>query len=196
MNCQTVVAAEYEALQGQLQSVEEDLDWYFNWSEGDLAAPSNYSAMVSAIRVGGSSGLAGHVDGIDDGRLKLATKARMIKRALETLAPVHQRVLHAAFGPFKGELPLLGKAAPVALLTLRAQQAHRDSHTTRSIQEWLLRLVHRVSNSLGDHVADDRAVVQTIAAEATRMLSGSVKAFLDAQGNSSANLQRGRSASR
>jgi hypothetical protein len=64
---------------------------------------------------------------------------------------------------------------------MRAQEAHRGSHTTRSIEDWLVRLTHRASNGLGAHVEEDRANARAIASEATHMLVTSMRAFADAR---------------
>jgi hypothetical protein len=180
MKLEATAANQPAAFPQWLQRVEEDLEWFWNWAEGELDAPSNYSAMINAIRVGPTKGGGQVPDGIDNGRLAAATRVRLITRALERVAPLHQRVLHAAFGPSAHELPLLGKAAPVAPLTTAAQAAHRDSHTTRTIEEYLVRLTHRASNRLGAHVEEDRATARAITAEANQMLTSAMRAFADA----------------
>lgn len=180
MKPDAAAVAQPAAFPPRLQHVEEDLEWFWNWAEGDLDAPSNYSAMINAIRMGPSKGGGQIPDGIDNGRLAAAGKVRLITRAFERVSEQHQRVLHAAFGPFAHELPLLGKAAPVAPLTTAAQAAHRDSHTTRTIEEYLVRLTHRASNRLGAHVEEDRATARAITAEANQMLTSAMRAFADA----------------
>ena len=180
MKLEATAVAQPATFSPRLQQIEEDLEWFWNWAEGELEAPSNYMAMVNAIRMGPSNGAGQTPDGIDNGRLAAATKVRLINRALERLDPLHQRVLYAAFGPFALELPILGKAAPVAPLTTSAQSAHQDSHTTRSIEEWLVRLTHRASNRLGAHVEEDRATARAIAAEANQLLTTAMRAFADA----------------
>jgi len=182
MKLEATAVAESSVFPKRLRVVEDDLTWYFNWSEGELAAPSNYSAMVNAIRLGLTSGHANRTpDAIDNGRLDAVTKSRRIKRALDRLSPIHLRVLYAAFGPDAHDLPPLGIVAPLAPLTIRAQQAYRDSKTTRSIEDWLVRLTHRASKNLGAHVEQDRRTANAVAAEAMQMFLASMRALAEAR---------------
>jgi len=160
--------------------IADALDWYWNWAEGDLGAPSNYMAMVNAISLGRSAGGSRSSTEMDEGRLAMATKARLIARALDRLDAPQRRVLYAAFGPHARELPILGKAAPVAPLTATAQAAHSASRTARPLEEWLVRLTHRASERLGAHVEEDRAIAHAIANEANAALSRATRAFVEA----------------
>jgi len=159
------------------ESSQSDLEWYFNWSDGDLCSPSNYMAMVAAIRLGGARSTRSVAPDIFEGRLLAARKVRRLSRALEHLDAVDRRVLRFAFGPNAHALPVLGDAAPIAPLTLAAQAAHQASGTTRSLEEWLTRLTWRVSQRLGDRLAEDGATARAVAAEANRLLRNAVRAF-------------------
>ena len=159
--------------------IADDLTWYWNWAEGEVGVPSNYSAMVNAMRGGRRSSGALSRE-IDEGRFAAATRMRLISRALQRLDPLNHNILFAAFGPHARELPILEKAAPVAVLTKAARSAFQASHTNKSFEEFLLRLVHRASNGLGDHVAEDRANAHAIAAEATALLTRAMQAYSDA----------------
>jgi hypothetical protein len=158
--------------------IAEDLIWYWNWAEGEVGVPSNYSAMVNAMRGGGRSGSRSRE--IDEGRFAAATRMRLISRALQRLDPFNHNILFAAFGPHARELLIFEKAAPVAVLTKAARAAFQASHTNKSFEEWLLRLVHRASNRLGDHVAEDRATANAIAGEANVLLTRAMQAYSDA----------------
>ncbi|MGC4114494.1 MAG: hypothetical protein QM765_07760 [Myxococcales bacterium] len=157
--------------------IAEDLTWYWNCAEGEVGVPSNFSAMVAAISLGQRPTGGKASTELDEHLFYAARRLRRIARALERITAFDRGVLFAAFGPHAHELPALGRAAPVAPLTMRARQAHRGSHTTRSIEDWLVRLTYRVSNQLGDDLAADRANAQAIAFEATHMLAASMKAF-------------------
>ena len=163
-----------------IESCRSDLEWYFNWSDGDLCTPSNFMAMVAAIRLGRATGVRNVAPEIVEGRLQASTKARAVGRALDQLSPAQRRVLFLAFGPAACELPILGKAAPVAPLTAAARAAHKASRSARSLEDWLVRLTHRASLRLGAHVEEDRATAHTIAAEANEALTRATRAFVKA----------------
>lgn len=160
--------------------VESDLEWFFNWSEGELCAPSNYMAMVSAIALGRTRGSRNAAPDLVDGRFQSARKVRRISGALSRLPAPQRQVLFAAFGPAARELPILGNAAPVAMLTAAAQSAHQASQSARSLEDWLVRLVHRASKRVGAHVEEDRAIAGGIAFEANRALTRATRAFVKA----------------
>jgi hypothetical protein len=160
--------------------IADDLTWFWNWAEGELGVPSNYMAMVNAIRLGTRRSGGSPSTEMDPGRLAAATRMRLIERTLQRLTSDDRRVLFAAFGPHARNLPLLDELAPVAVLTKAARAAHVASNTNRTIGEWLLRLVHRVSNGLGDHVAEDRVTVHAIATEARALLDQSLRAYSEA----------------
>ncbi len=156
--------------------VESVLEWYFNWSDGELGAPSNFMAMVAVISTGCSS--RGHpATEVTEGRLEAAARARRISRSLQRLDARDQRVLRAVYGPDARELPILGKAAPIAALTAVAQTAHADSHSARSLEDWLVRLTWRVSEKLGDQLVEDSALAHAIASEAFGLLYNALRAF-------------------
>lgn len=161
-----------------IRRIESDLHWYWAWSEGEMSAPSNFMAMANAIALGCqvSGGLPNTE--IDEGRLAAAGRARPISRALEQLSPIDRQVLFAAYGPVAvGELHALGKMAPIALLTPLAKTAHLASHTTRSLEEWLVRLAWRVCNRQGDQLPEDCATLHGVAGQTTAMLTKAVRAY-------------------
>ena len=157
--------------------IADDLTWYWNWAEGELGVPSNFMATVAAMSAGGRRARGVPSREIDEGRFAAATRMRLITRSLKRLTDLDLQVLFAVFGPHAGELPILERAAPVAVHTKVARAAHQASGTTRSIEDWLLRLVHRAVNRLGDHVAEDRATAHAIALEANGMLTQALRAF-------------------
>ncbi|HEY3447282.1 MAG TPA: hypothetical protein VGK67_12995 [Myxococcales bacterium] len=160
------------------QRIEADLTWYWTWSEGELSAPSNFIAMANAIALGCavSGGLPSTE--MDEGRLAAASRARPVSRALAQLSPIDRQVLYAAHGPVGGlELHALGKTAAVALLTPLARKAHLASHTTRSFEEWLVRLAWRVAKKQSDHLPEDCATLHGIAAQANAMLAKATRAY-------------------
>ena len=163
-----------------VESCRSDLEWYFNWSDGDLCSPSNFMAMVAAITLGRAHGTRNVAPEIVESRLQASRKARDIARALDQLSAPQRRVLFLAFGPAACVLPILGNAAPVALLTATAQAAHRESHSSRSLEDWLVRLTHRASKRLGAHVEEDRATARAIASEANGALTWATRAFVEA----------------
>ncbi len=156
--------------------VESDLEWFFNWSEGELGAPSNFMAMVTVISTGCSSRGLPTTD-VNKGRLEAAARARHISRSLQRLDTRDRRVLRAVYGPDARELPVLGKVAPVAALTAVAKAAHTDSHSARSLEDWLVRLTWRVSEKLGDHLVEDSATLHAIASEAFGLLYKALRAY-------------------
>jgi len=158
--------------------VESDLDWYFNCSDGELSAPSNFSAMVTVITVGYSAHRQPASD-VSVGRLEAAALARSISRALQQLTALDRRVLRVVFGPSALDLPILGRTAPLAPATLVAQAAYAESRTTRSMEDWLVRLTWRASQRVGDRVAEDSATAHAIAAETYGLLSKALRAFDD-----------------
>ncbi len=160
--------------------MEADLSWFWTWSEGEMSAPSNFMAMANAISLGCSVMGGLPKTDIDEGRLNAASRARPISRALAKLGPLDRRVLYAAFGPDAQESPGLGKMALVALLTPLAAKAYRASHTTHTLEEWLLRLAWRVNRSLGDQVPEDSATLHGILAQANAMLAQATHAYLTA----------------
>lgn len=160
--------------------IESDLNWYWTWSEGEISAPSNFMAMVTAIRLGCTVRGGPQRTDLDEGRLEAASRARPISRALASLSTADRRVLYAAYGPHACELPVFGRSAPVAALTAVARTAHRDSHTSRSMEDWLVRLAWRVSNREGNRVLEDSATANAIATEANAMLFKATRSYSNA----------------
>ena len=154
-----------------------DLRWYWTWSDGELGMRSSFGPMVARLQCGGRSG-GKPITEIDDRVLEAAARARHISRALALLSNRDHVALRAAFGPSAPiePVPGLGLVAPVAPLTRCAWQAHRDSHTDRPIEEWLLRLAHRAAQR-GDVAACDRVLAREIVAEAEVLLRHAVGAF-------------------
>lgn len=158
--------------------IEADLTWYWTWGEGELNAPSNFMAMANAIALGCSVKGGPPSTEMDEGRLASAARARPISRALAELSPLDRRVLYAAHGSGGDlELHVLGKTAGVALLTPLARMAHQASHTTRSFEEWLVRLAWRVAKKQSDHLPEDCATLHGIAAQANAMLTNATRAY-------------------
>jgi hypothetical protein len=159
---------------------ESDLNWYWTWSEGEMSAPSNFMAMANAISLGCpvSGGLPNTE--VDEGRFAAAGRARPISRALAQLSPIDRQVLYAAYGPVATELHALGKTASIALLTPLAKTAHKASHTTRSLEEWLVRLAWRVSKGQSDRLPEDCATLHGIADQANAMRARATRAYENA----------------
>jgi hypothetical protein len=169
-----------EAKDMGIPRIGSDLNWYWTWSEGEMSAPSNFTAMANAISLGRSPASYPSTE-MDEGRLHAATRARFITRILEHVGDQDRRVLFLAFGPFARKFPVLGDAAPVAALTRTAVAAHHASESSRSFGDWLVRLCWRVARRLGDHVIEDSATLHTIAAEANAKLEKALAAYRDAE---------------
>ncbi len=157
--------------------IEADLTWYWTWSEGEMSAPSNFMAMANAIALGCAVSGGPPSTEMDEGRLASAGRARPISRALAQLSAIDRQVLYASHGPVGLELHALGKSAAVALLTPLARKAHQASHTTRSFEEWLVRLAWRVAKKQSDHLPEDCATLHGIAAQANAMLAKATRAY-------------------
>jgi hypothetical protein len=158
-------------------SFKTELHWYWTCADGELSSPSNYMAMVSAIRLGRASAVSQSATELPEHRLHAATRARRVSRALSRVSDDDRAVLFAAFGPHARELPIFGAAAPVAVLTKAASVAHQASGTTRTLNDWLVRLAWRVSKRQGDRVAQDAATASAIASEAEWRLTNAIGAF-------------------
>lgn len=157
--------------------LKDELGWYWTCSDGELSSPSNYMAMVSAIRLGRASAVSQSATQLPDNRLQAAARARVISRSLSVVGAEDRSVLFAAFGPYARELPVFGAAAPVAALTTAARKAHQDSCSARHIGDWLVRLAWRVSKRQGNRLAEDLATASAINAEADQRLRKAIASF-------------------
>jgi hypothetical protein len=124
---------------------EADLRWYLNESEGAMGLRSSFGPMVARLEAPMSHGRP--IMELADHQLKAATRARLIRRSLEALAPEHQLVLRSVYLA-RRDTP----AHPDALRRWRelaglvenseaARAAHRRSRTPRPLAEWLERIV-------------------------------------------------------
>jgi len=158
-------------------SLKDDLGWYWACSDGELSSPSNYMAMVSAIRLGRASAVSQSSTDLPEVRLQAAARARVISRSLAAVGADDRSVLFAAFGPYARELPVFGAVAPVAALTTAAEKAHRASNSARHLGDWLVRLAWRVSKRQGNQLAEDLATAFAINAEADKRLRNAIVSF-------------------
>lgn len=160
-----------------LHFIEEDLSWYWCWSDGDMGLRSIHAPMVARLECGGRVGGAPILD-LDERCLEAATRHRTITRALERLSDDQVRVLRVAYGPQAHRLPGLDQPACVAAactLAPAARQAHAESSTTRSFEEWLVRFFARSgSASCGPQ---DRVLARRILAEASALLAAAGAAY-------------------
>jgi hypothetical protein len=159
---------------------EADLIWFWAWSDGEMGLRSSFGAMTARLQVGGRTGGRPITD-LDERCIEAATRARLISRALELLPGLHRRALRYAYGPDARELPGLGVAAPVALLSPAAMLAYRESRSDRPLEEWLVRLCWRAHRRQGESPARDRCTVRAIALEANATLARAVQAFASAR---------------
>jgi len=120
--------------------------------------------MVKFLESGCSPGSC-HALEVDEGRLLLATRLRVMRRALADLDTRDVETLALAFSPPEGEIRGLGRLSALVLKTEAAAFAHRLSRSTRPLADWLLRLAHR-----GETDADARACLNhlRVAAEDER----------------------------
>jgi hypothetical protein len=144
---------------------------------GDMGLQSNFEAMRARMQVGGRTGGKPIVD-IDERCLKAAAREKRIRRALERLPDHVVAILVHAFGPDTREIPVFGRATGVVPLTLAARRTWASSGTTRSLEEWLVRLVIRVHTGKGDDPVVDRALLQSIREEADRLLATALRAYV------------------
>ena len=185
----------FESRRVQTRTDEDDLRWYFGDGETVGAPPSNFDRMAAAIQRGqGPSGYSrldqlrglswntlkvSHRGGgldrsaveMDERVLRDAETAETVRRALATLSLETQEVLALAFGECRRELDGLRDLTLLAFLAPSARHAHLASGTSRSMQEYLVRLAHRAARRRGVPAQTERDVrlVQLIRREAEEM---------------------------
>jgi len=157
-----------------------DLLWFWAEADGDLGLCSSFPAMVARLQCGGPTGGRPIVE-IPEHQLSAATRERRIRRALEAISAERLRVLRSCLDPQATRLAELGSASAVAPLTSAARRAWRSSRSTRSIEEWLVRLCHRVRHGIGERPAADRLLVEVIRRESEAMLLAALRAYSQAR---------------
>ncbi len=163
------------ALKREYADVAE-LQWYWSDAAGDMGLQSNFEAMRARMQVGGRTGGKPIVE-INERWLKAAAREKHIRRALERLPDHLVAILVHAFGNETREIPVFGRATGVVPLTLAARRTWASSRTTRSLEEWLVRLVIRAHTGKGDDPVVDRALLQAIREEADRLLATALRGY-------------------
>jgi hypothetical protein len=110
-----------------------EIRWFFRDAAGDMGLASNFGGMVAALEGGGFCPAPSYE--ISSSRLRAATEAREIRKALDTLAErdIAARVLVGV--AFRGE-GADERHALIAAMTLAAEE-HRRSRSRRPLPEWL-----------------------------------------------------------
>lgn len=160
---------------------EADLRWFWTESDGALGLRSMFPQQMAQLQLGGGRrGTHTPIQREPDRRLvEAATRARLISRALETIHQEHVRVLRSAYGDsvHRPLTVLYGELSELVVRTEAARRAHRKSRTTRSLEDWLVRLVRRADR--GEQGA--KHTVYAVKAEAEARLVGAARAYSESR---------------
>jgi hypothetical protein len=157
-------------------AIAAELRWYWADATGDMGLKSNFEAMRARMQRAASRGGKPNVD-IDERCVEAATREKHIRRALAQVPDREAVILVHAFGPGIREIPVFGPATGVVPLTRVARQAWAKSGTTRTLEDWLARLLLRVHTGRGHDPAGDAALLRAIRLEAQGTLRSAMKAY-------------------
>lgn len=157
------------------RNIAADLRWYFCESEGEMSAPSNFSAMIKILQNGGPSGGTPSTD-LSESAIDAAVRARRIRRALQQLPNDQCLILRAAFSECAPIRPF-GDLTGIVPLTVAAQCAWAISNSDKSLTEWLCRLAYRYVNGIGDTLRRDRCLIRHIQREAGHMQGNALRRY-------------------
>lgn len=159
-------------------AIAAELRWYWAAAQGAMGLRSNYMAIMG----GGSRSAARSgkpVLDIDERCLAAATVEKRVRRALAQVSDREAAILVHAFGPDIRELAAFGPATGVVPLTGTARQRWVASRSTRSLEDWLARLVVRVHTGRSNDLARDVVLLKAIRTEAEQMLRGALQAYAE-----------------
>ena len=155
---------------------EADLRWYFNESDGDMGLKSSFGPMVARLEAPLSRGGALILE-LDERKIAAASRARTVRRALESLQPQQAQTLREAYTTRPDhpqrpdalrrwrELAGLVDGSEVALT------AWRRSGSKRTLTEWLERIVRPQASTTA------RASALELRREAEARLQGAMRAY-------------------
>lgn len=129
--------------------VEAELRWYYNVAAGEMGMRSGFASMVARIEVGARTSSEPSTE-MNPRFVEAASRARLIKKALDQLGEADRRVLLEAYREqvlvdahgreALQQLAAWGAVAALVALSAEAQHKYRASRTTRPYLEWLARL--------------------------------------------------------
>jgi hypothetical protein len=157
-------------------AIAAELRWYWASATGEMGLKSNFEAICARIRLG--VGLGGKLMAeMDERCIEAATRERHVRRALVKVSDRDAAILVHAFGPDTREIPVFGRATGVVPLTRVARNTWANSGTTRTLEDWLARLVVRVHTGRGNDPDGDVDLLKAIGSEAEQMLQGALQAY-------------------
>ncbi len=154
----------------------DELEWRWQYADGDMEPPSNFSAMVGMIQNGGPTKTNRISAGICDGAYNSAAKASEIDAALARLNDDQRKILAALYATPQGD------AAAMLACVPSAAKFHAEAVTKKSTSASLMVWFSGVSNEdrIWAHPAR-RLVYETVLSDAVKAAKGAASAYRKAR---------------
>lgn len=150
----------------------DDLEWRWQFADGDMEPPSNMSAMVAAIQRGGPANTNHVTQDLDDRAILAAEKSSAIDAALARITEEQRAVLFALYGHPDGVPELLLTHVP------KAAALHKEAVDRKATHAELVPWFLGVSNEdrIWGHPVS-RSIYEAVLLDAVSLAKAAAKAF-------------------